>query len=359
MNEPQYLEVLATLAEPPRDYVVEKITGGLINHSFKVTDRLSGETFFLQQINISVFNEPQLLQNNYELIWKHAGTRLPAVPLPAPHYFPDKNLLYTDSANRCWRMFEFVETGQSLPAVESSTQARLVAETFAGFTRLMDDIDSTRLHTTLPGFHDLALRYNQFEQSLHSHDLERLSRAAQLVQELRNRERYVSFFEVITQSGLLPKRVIHHDAKLSNLLFTTDGAAIAAITDLDTVMPGYFFSDLGDLVRTLSSTQPEDSTELTSLGIRQDIYEAVVNGYLLGLKDHLTEIELKYLHSAGLLMTFMQALRFCTDYLQGDKYYQIDYAGQNLDRAMNQLKLLAELEKHLLATHGFSILEAS
>jgi len=39
-------------------------------------------------------------------------------------------------------------------------------------------------------------------------------------------------------------------------------------------------------------------------------------------------------------MIFMQALRFLTDHLNGDKYYLTRYEGHNYVRALNQATLL-------------------
>ena len=42
-------------------------------------------------------------------------------------------------------------------------------------------------------------------------------------------------------------RVTHHDTKISNVLFDNDNNGLCVI-DLDTVMPGYFISDVGDMM---------------------------------------------------------------------------------------------------------------
>ncbi|MFD2148506.1 hypothetical protein [Mucilaginibacter antarcticus] len=39
-------------------------------------------------------------------------------------------------------------------------------------------------------------------------------------------------------------------------------------------------------------------------------------------------------------MIYMQAVRFLTDFLNGDIYYPVKYDGHNLTRAKNQIKLL-------------------
>ena len=48
-------------------------------------------------------------------------------------------------------------------------------------------------------------------------------------------------------------------------------------------------------------------------------------------------------------MTLMLGIRFLSDYIQGDRYFQIDYAEHNLVRAKNQLALAVKIQKHLPA----------
>ena len=54
----------------------------------------------------------------------------------------------------------------------------------------------------------------------------------------------------------------------------------------------------------------------------------------------LTETEKRYFIFSGKLMIYMQAIRFLTDFLNNDIYYETKYPGQNLMRAKNQFKLL-------------------
>jgi hypothetical protein len=56
--------------------------------------------------------------------------------------------------------------------------------------------------------------------------------------------------------------------------------------------------------------------------------------------ETLTKNELNAVSFSGLMMTYIMALRFLTDYLKGDVYYSVRYDGQNLNRAKNQFKLL-------------------
>jgi thiamine kinase-like enzyme len=342
-----YQEALDAFTDPPHNYIVEPITEGLINHSYRVTNKETGEHFLLQEINQHVFKEPAALQHNYEMLWEHLQAKESVFFIPAPYYFPGDSALFCDSRNHYWRIFQFVPATQTIHITEDPLQASAVAKSFAGFTASFEDFDISTLNITLPGFHNLSLRFEQLQHAIHKGNFQRIQKAALLLTEIRARERYANLYDVMTGSGEFPQRVMHHDAKISNILFDKKSGAVICPIDLDTAMPGYFFSDLGDMVRSMACCKNEDSTDLTDFCIRGDIYKAIVEGYLSIMEKHMTDAEKKYIHYAGLMMTYMQALRFCTDYLSGDVYYKIDYREQNFDRAINQLTLLQQLEEFL------------
>ena len=97
----------------------------------------------------------------------------------------------------------------------------------------------------------------------------------------------------------------------------------------------------------MACSSDETSTDFENITIRKDFYKAIVDGYLSVLEKQLTASEKKYIHYAGLIMIYMQALRYMADYLNGDIYYQTTYPEQNFNRAKNQLTLLKSLEQFL------------
>jgi Ser/Thr protein kinase RdoA (MazF antagonist) len=340
-----------------RDLLITPMTAGLINKTYKVTIEHSGEKFLLQQINTEVFPEPGELQDNYYRIWTHlqqeTGNSGYPVQIPAPLNFQNGSNTWQDHHKKFWRIFEFMENTQTLQVPANAFQARMVAHVFGAVTSSFESFDIASLHTTLHGFHDLSLRFEQFREALHSKDYERLQKAAPLIAELKKRERYVSFYEVITSSAAFKQRLMHHDAKIANVLFDEDTGEPVCPVDFDTCMPGYYFSDLGDMIRSMAASEDENSTNFDQLLIRQEYYTAILESYLDTLSSQLTDAERKYIHYAGLLVIYMQALRYITDYLQGDSYYRTDHTDQNLNRAKNQLTLLERLEEFLAQHYNF------
>ncbi len=90
-------------------------------------------------------------------------------------------------------------------------------------------------------------------------------------------------YEAIKINSNFKKRVTHHDTKLSNVLFDENDKGICVI-DLDTLMPGYFISDVGDMMRTYLSPVSEEEADVDKIEVRGDFYKAVVKGYYSEMK---------------------------------------------------------------------------
>lgn len=334
------------------EIIVERISGGLINHSFRVSCQLKPD-FLLQRINKNVFLNPAHVQENYINIWEYAEFEFTGLRLPSPKYCGKMTTLFVDDNENYWRAFEFIEESKMFPVAVKPSQAKATAKTFAKFTAAFNDFNIQQLREVIPGFHDLRLRYHQFEQALNGELYERMANALPIIEELKQRERYKHFYEIIIESDEFPKRVMHHDAKIANVLFNSKTGKVICPVDFDTVMPGYFFSDLGDMIRSMVSDKDENCTDFESIHIRKEYYEAIIAGYLDVIGKQLTTSEIKYIHYAGLLMIYMQALRFLTDYLNGDIYYHTTHPEQNFLRAKNQLTLLQKLEQFLSQHYYF------
>jgi hypothetical protein len=61
------------------------------------------------------------------------------------------------------------------------------------------------------------------------------------------------------------------------------------------------------------------------------------------MADGPTPAEREAVGYAGALVTYEQAVRFLTDWIEGDVYYRISRPEQNLDRARAQFRLLASM----------------
>jgi len=341
-------------AHPTISFDVTAFGNGLINQSFKVTYP-EGKSIFVQQINTSVFKTPNYIQENYFHLWQHLQNKSIHFLMPLPVYPKNKALLYVDQTGKCWRAFEFIPDTCSLSIASNSSQVYMAAKTFARFTASFHQFDAALLKETIPNFHNLAYRYTEFEQALKNASGTRKEKASELIKELQQRIAYKSFYIFITGSNDFPKRVMHHDAKIANVLSAVHNGEVICPVDFDTTMPGYFFSDLGDMIRSMTCSHDEASTAFDKMQIIKDYYKAIIDGYTEAMNHLLTDAEKKHIHCAGLMMIYMQALRFLTDYLNGDIYYKISYTEQNFDRAFNQFTLLKKLETFLEEEFNFKM----
>lgn len=330
--------------------VVTILGNGLIHHTYKVeyTGDGSSQPIVLQSINRQLFRHPENLIHNYKLVYEGIvnGNGLKLAPLIPTH---EGNWFWIDEAHQLfWRATGFIHGSYTQTIPGTAEEVFKTAECFGHFTRSLNRIDTSQLTAIIPHFHDLALRYSQFEKAVAQASMQRLLRSTHIIAELRQRAHLVAFYEhVVQHPGDYHTRVMHHDCKLSNILLDVKTDRALCPVDLDTVMPGLFFSDVGDMIRSMSPTRDENSTEWEAIAINGDFYKAIIAGYLEGIGDNLTPVEKANIHQAGLIMVYMQSLRFVADYLNEDIYYKTTYPEQNLNRALNQLILLERLEEYL------------
>lgn len=335
-TDPKVLEAAHAFGAPDPDDVQE-ISGGLIHQTYKVQSR--DRVIVLQQINTSVFQHPHHIVENHARLFEHLQRK--SVILAEPLRTSRGEWLWKDED--VWRAQSYIPNTFTEKGNLTEERAFQTAHCFASFTQALADFDGTRLHEPLPHFHDLAWRFEQFETALSSAAANRKQQAAALIRQLYEYQSLVKLFQHVTS---FQKHMVHHDAKLSNVLFDQRTQQTVCPIDLDTTMYGYFFSDLGDMIRSMTVTADENSTAWNALEIDVKLYRALVDGYLTGFKNASAD-ERRYFHYAGMLMLYMQALRFLTDYLNNDTYYKIKYPDQNFDRGKNQLLALQQLEKFL------------
>ena len=333
-------EILFQFGLSAENFQVLPFGSGLINTTWKIADKQGNSKYILQKINQQIFKRPEDIAFNIRLIDNYLKM-----------YFPDylfvsqvvtikeDELVKTDDG--FYRMFPFIENSHTVDIVEKPEQAYEAAKQFGKFTKLLSGLDATQLKITLPDFHNLTLRYQQFEMALKTGNTARIAQSKDLITAIKLSKRIVDEFEACKEKFTV--RVTHHDTKISNVLFDENDNGLCVI-DLDTLMPGNFISDVGDMMRTYLCPVSEDEKDFSKIMIRKEFYNAVVDGYLSEMKTDLSEFEKQHFHYAGEFMIYMQAIRFLTDHLNNDVYYGAKYAGHNFVRAGNQITLLQRLQ---------------
>jgi len=319
---------------------VKTFGSGLINNTWLIGE--NENDFILQRINHHVFKKPFDIATNIRLICDHFKEHHPDFFFICPRKTIGGDEMIFIKDQGYFRLFPFIKNSYTTDVVDSPSQAHEAAKQFGRFTSKLSEFPVDKLKITLPDFHNLQLRYTQFETALKRGNEERIKQAAELIGFLKNQSEIVSISEQIDQSTDFKKRVTHHDTKISNVLFDKKSEGLCVI-DLDTVMPGYFISDFGDMMRTYLPPVSEEEKDLSKIEIRDEYFKAIADGYLSEMGNELSATEKKYMVYAGKFMTYMQALRFLTDHLNNDNYYGAKYEDHNFIRANNQATLLKKI----------------
>lgn len=335
-------KVLRTYGLDSSAWEVKAFGSGLINHTWKVSRHDNDTSYILQRINQHVFKSPEDIAHNIRIIGAYLAEHHPG-------YFFVRNLYTSDGADICFmegegyfRLVPFVKKSHTVDVVQTPQQAFEAAKHFGRFTRLLNGLPVNELKVTIPDFHNLSLRYQQFLQSLQSGNALRIETAKEEISWLKAQSYIAERFDAMKQNPDFKLRVTHHDTKISNVLFDEQEKGLCVI-DLDTVMPGYFISDVGDMMRTCLSPVSEEEKDFSKIEIREEYYKAIVKGYLEGMENELSTAEKAAFFDAGCYLVYMQALRFMADYLNNDEYYGARYEGHNFIRACNQINLLKKL----------------
>ena len=250
----------------------------------------------------------------------------------------------TDNRGRVWRLMPFIENAD---CYQSATPELFAASgrAFGRFQYMLRDYPAQTLHETIPHFHDTEVRFGQFLAALEADKLNRAKGVSAEIQFFLARKEDCGVALRALREGKLPLRVTHNDTKLNNVLIDDLTGSGCCVIDLDTVMPGLPHYDFGDMVRTGTSPALEDERDLSKVVMRFGMFEALLRGYLAGAGNFLSPLEKSLLPFAGRLITLETAIRFLTDYLEGDVYFRIHRPEHNLDRCRTQIALVRSMEE--------------
>ena len=321
---------------------------GLINDTYWVkTKEADKSDYVLQRINHRIFKDIDLLQHNIEIVTGHLRRKLLSegasdVDRRVLRFIPAfTGKTYHFDEENYWRVSVYIADTVTVNEVTPQSSYDC-GRAFGRFQQQLTDLEEP-LGETIPDFHNMELRLRQLRQAVTE---DRAGRVKAVGEELDLIEAHADAMctaERLHREGVLPKRICHCDTKVNNMLFDKDGNVLCII-DLDTVMPAFVFSDYGDFLRTAANSEPEDSPELDRITFRWDIFEAFTCGYLESTASFLTSVEREHLPFAVALFPMMQAVRFLTDYLNGDTYYKTLYPEHNLVRTRNQLRYFEQVE---------------
>lgn len=328
---------------------VKPFGSGHINDTFLV--KTTGKkNFLLQKINHFVFKDIEGLMNNMVFITSHLKQKVKETGDPDKEVLTlvkcnDGKYYCQDAQGYYWRMTWFLNDTTSYDVVTTKQQAYQGGVAFGRFQYLLCDMYPGVLVEIIPDFLNIEKRLNDLYAAIDNNTANRLESVSPELEYLLGRAGTMKEITEMGKAGILPLRITHNDTKFNNILLDKDNN-IQCVIDLDTVMPGYVAYDFGDAIRSIINTAAEDEKDPDKIKLNIPLFTEFTKGYLSQTISFLTEAELKSLIKGVMLLPYMQAVRFLTDYLNGDIYYKIHFAGHNLQRTRAQMQLLKMLELH-------------
>ncbi len=318
---------------------ISSLGSGLIHQTYRV-QLADHQKFVLQEINERVFPDVEALMHNLKIVSGHLGRSQHHSELQSFEIVETrKGNSFLQIGAHYWRMLTFIDQTQSYDSIPNGDIARSCGQAFGRFFSAMHSLDAASLKPVLPDFHDISKSFEQLKRAANGDAHNRLNGTIEVFNGLMEYSHLADDFAAANW----PKRVVHGDAKINNILFDKRTRQPVAVIDLDTVMKGYLIFDFGDMVRTFCNVEGEESKTYSKVRVDREIFENLVQGFAEATHSFIQQDEMENLVTGAKMIVWEQAIRFFSDYLDGDSYYQVQHPEQNLDRAKNQLCLLKDL----------------
>jgi hypothetical protein len=330
----------------------EPYGSGHIHDTFRIeTSETDKDDYILQRLNNKIFKNIPELQHNIERVTVHLRNKLEKLPganikrecLRLISSRDGKTWIVDDEGN-FWRMYIFISNHHSYNVVDSPDKAFEGGKAIGRFQAMLSDMQGEPLFETIPWFHNIEKRLQTFLDKIKENPAGRVETVTDEIEQVLKRADEMKIILRLGKEGKIPLRITHNDTKFNNILLDENDKALCVI-DLDTVMPGYIHYDFGDAIRTAANTAPEDEKDLSRVKMDINLFKAYAEGYLSETVATLNDVEKEYLAFAPGLITYTIAVRFLTDFIDGDNYFKIHHEFHNLQRARAQLRLVQSMEE--------------
>jgi Ser/Thr protein kinase RdoA (MazF antagonist) len=316
------------------------------------------DDYILQRLNGNVFKNIPQMQENIERVTMHIREKLRLKNSPDINrecltflYSSTGKTWIIDSDGFYWRISTYIPDHRTYEIMDTPVKAVEAGKAIGKFQSMLADFKGKPLNETIPNFQNVGKRLETFSVKIKEDRAGRVSSVKDEIEFIAERAEKMKVIINLGDEGIIPLRITHNDTKFNNILLDKNDKALCLI-DLDTVMPGYIHYDFGDAMRTGANIAAEDEPDLSKIKFDLGIFKAFSEGYLSEAGNILTKSEIEYLAFAPLLITYTQAVRFLTDYIDGDRYYKIHHEHHNLQRTRAQIQLVRSMEEQYSEMQG-------
>lgn len=316
-----------------------------LHHVFAASVHLDIEAV-TRHLELRQLETPRLLRNKQGALWTLEESRTPEESASAPGQAPG-----------VWRAISYIE-GVTVHRSSDPVQLGSAAELLGRFHGALFDLEHEFVH--IRPLHDTAQHLHKLRVALDSERGRRDAEAGELGAAILEQARGIRM-----DFSEFPRRVLHGDPKLSNLLFQPgDPLRARCMIDLDTLGRGFLAYELGDALRSWTNRAGEDQleAELDTAALR-----AILAGYARACPAELPSSEIGSGIDGLETVSLELASRFAADAIL-DSYFGWDATrfpsrrAHNLVRARGQFSLarcvrergpeLREAARQALANRG-------
>ena len=334
---------------------IQQHGSGNINSTFLVTIH-NQQPFILQKLNTSIFCQPKLVMDNICILSDYVQEKLRHYSLPANRRWLFPQVLLTENQQNYWlaeddsfwRAISFIDNSKSFDTIQDLNHGREIGYGLGMFHSLFNDLAVEKLADTLEGFHITPGYLRHYEKIIDNCKIDQLRHCPEInycLKFISDRPQLPHILETAKQAAKLKLRIIHGDPKINNLMIDCSTQQAVAMIDLDTVKPGLIHYDIGDCLRSGCNPLGEETDKWQEVTFEPELAQAILQGYLKVAQDFLTENDYEFVYDSIRLLAFELGLRFFTDYLQHNVYFNVDYPEHNLARALVQFKLTESIER--------------
>lgn len=314
-------EILSGFGIPVSDIRFERIVTGHINDTFKAYSEGSGSAYIIQKVNTDVFKKPDQIMHNIDVAQKYLRSdfkKKGKTCKKIPEYLRsgDKNYMI---CNGFWRICRYIENVSAKPSLNS---VGAFGELLGEFHKCTEKANISELYVTIPGFHNIERNISGALELTGVTSVQR-SFFSEILNFYENEKKYFS-----------SPRLVHNDAKWTNVLISPETLLPETLIDYDTIMPGYAAFDFGDAVRSACATETDEldfeMLELFSAGYFREYGSVCAEETAAGILFLTAELSARYLH----------------DFLSGSNYFSGLSKEEKIRKHDKNLKLAKFIFKH-------------
>ena len=330
---------------------IRQYGSGNINSTFLVVSQHQSP-FIMQRLNTSVFCQPELVMNNICVLSNYVQNKLQELNFSPEQRWLMPQVLFTQQQKHhyvaengsFWRALSFVDNSQSFDTIQNLHHAQEIGYGLGMFHYLLKDLPQEQLADTLEGFHITPRYLQHYQEVIKKQEIPTSAEINYCLQFISDRPKLPYILEDAKAAGKLKLRTIHGDPKINNIMIDCSTNKAVAMIDLDTVKPGLIHYDIGDCLRSGCNRLGEETENWSEVTFEPQLAAAILQGYWKIGRDFLLDEDCRYIYDSIRLLAFELGLRFFTDYLEGNIYFKVDHAQQNLARALVQFKLTESIE---------------